>query len=205
MLFFKRNPIRTKREISTGNSYSPLQHFTRKLTSNNKNLKNKRGEHEHELKKNNYKRQQVFGKVNRNKNNVKVKWQTEKGNGQRPTGNRQQTAGKWQRVNGKWQMAKGSVGKNTFWPGHAPWATASSGVPAGAQHKLSLARDLPASLRRRQKQEKKEKPFSKFNYKYFSAVLFASVVFYPRFLFFLCFECSEMFSDFLPKCFPLSM
>lgn len=100
-------------------------------------------------------------------------------------------------------MAKGSsVGKNTFWPGHAPWATASSGVPAGALHKLSLARDLPASLRRASKIRKKEKPFSKFNYKYFSAMLFASVVFYPR-LFFLCFECSAMFSDFFSKIFSL--
>lgn len=104
-------------------------------------------------------------------------------------------------------MAKGSVGKNTFWPGHAPWATASSGVPAGALHKLSLARDLPASLRRASKiSKKKEKPFSKFNYKYFSAMLFASVVFYPRLFFFFFFfvlsalQCSVIF---FPKFFSL--
>lgn len=105
------------------------------------------------------------------------------GSRQQATGSRQMAAGKWQRVNGKRQRAKGNVGKNTFWPGHAPWATASSGVPAGALLKLSLARDLPASLRRASKIRKKGKPFSKFNYKYFSAMLFASVVFYPRFFF----------------------
>lgn len=81
------------------------------------------------------------------------------GKRQRPTANGQQAADSRQMAAGKWQMAKGSVGKNTFWPGHAPWATASSGVPAGAQHKLSLARDLPASLRRRQKKKKKRNRF----------------------------------------------
>lgn len=126
------------------------------------------------------------------------------GSRQQATGSRQMAAGKWQRVNGKRQRAKGNVGKNTFWPGHAPWATASSGVPAGALLKLSLARDLPASLRRASKIRKKGKPFSKFNYKYFSAMLFAFLCFTLVFFCF-CFECFEMYSDFFPKCFSLSM
>lgn len=31
----------------------------------------------------------------------------------------------------KWEKRGEKTGKSTFWPGHAPWATASSGVPAG--------------------------------------------------------------------------
>lgn len=79
----------------------------------------------------------------------------------------------------KWEKRGEKTGKSTFWPGHAPWATASSGVPAGpaeiefgSGHAWQASRQAGRRRASNMKLKKREKPFFKFNYEYFSAMLF---------------------------------